>query len=254
MAAAEGGAEMGAAAGLCLGALEGAEAGAMGGPFGMLAGAAIGAAGSAGLASVAFRNRESTEQQDHFLDVRSVNGGNASVRPLRTNFVTELDQRGRNPEVLRPRRHDDAPAYYRIDEDDAPTDHEAGRQQEPLRPTAARTPMQPRLTAQGVIDSIAASLPLPPEVLRLQRKAARNRLAPGQSAGPPGSIQDVMQATAAPTGGAQLHPPSPLELMPVHLRYQYHNAIGGTKPVRSPLLGDSCSTILGILILLMSMG
>ena len=61
----------GAAAGW--GALEGAEAGVMGGPFGMLAGAAIGAAGSAGLASLAFRNRESTEQQDHFLDAQTLN-------------------------------------------------------------------------------------------------------------------------------------------------------------------------------------
>ena len=176
----------------------------MGGPVGMLVGAAIGASGSAALASLAFRNRESTEQTDHFLDAQTLNNGNASVRPIRPHSVTNIDQREQNPEALRQRQ--DIPTYYRMDGDDndapAPAITEPGRQQEPLRPTAARTPMVPRLTPQGVIDSIAASQPLPPEVLRLQRKAARNRLAPGQSAGPPGSIQDVMQATAAPTGGS----------------------------------------------------
>ena len=96
VAAAEG-AEMGAAAGLGLGALEGANAGVMGGPVGMLAGAAIGAAGSAAPASLAFRNRESTEQQDHFLDAQTLNDGNASVRPLRPRFVTLIDQKERNP-------------------------------------------------------------------------------------------------------------------------------------------------------------
>ena len=61
------GAELGAgAAGAGLGALEGAEIGVWGGPVGMPAGAAIGAVGSAALAALAFRNRESTEQQDHF--------------------------------------------------------------------------------------------------------------------------------------------------------------------------------------------
>ena len=169
----------------------------------MLAGAAIGAAGSAALATLAFRNRESTEQQDHFLDAQTLNGGNASVRPIRPRFVTVIDQRERNPEALRPRRQDDAAGYYRMDEDaDVPVDYEPGRAQEPLRPTASRTPMQPRLTAQGVIDSIAASQPLPPEEIRLQQRRARNRLAPGESQGPPGSYQDVMRATAAPTGGS----------------------------------------------------
>ena len=168
----------------------------------MLAGAAIGAAGSAALASLAFRNRESTEQQDHFLDAQTLNGQNASVRPIRPRFVTALDQRERNPGALR-RRHENAPAYYRMDEDDdVPADYEPGRTQEPLRPTAAPTPMQPRLTAQGVIDDIAASQPLPPEQIGLQRRAARNRLPPGESQGPPGSYQDVMRATAAPTGGS----------------------------------------------------
>ena len=125
------------------------------------------------------------------------------MRPLRPHFVRVIDQREQNPDALRQRR--DAPAWYRMDEDDdalGPAFTEPGRQQEPLRPTPARTPTQPRLTPQGIIDDMAASQPLPPEVLRLQRKAARNRLAPGQSAGPPGSIQDVMQATAAPTGGS----------------------------------------------------
>ncbi len=109
------GAELGAGAAAGLGALEGAEAGVMGGPFGMLAGAAIGAAGSAAMASLAFRNPESTEQQDHFLDAQTLNGGNASVRPIRPRFVTVIDQRERNLEALRPRRQDDAPAYYRMD-------------------------------------------------------------------------------------------------------------------------------------------
>ena len=125
------------------------------------------------------------------------------MRPIRPHFVTNIDRREQNPEALRQRQ--DIPTYYRMDGDDddapAPAITEPGRQQEPLRPTAARTPMVPRLTPQGVIDGMAASQPLPPEVIRLQRKAARNRLAPGQTAGPPGSIQDIMQATAAPTGG-----------------------------------------------------
>ena len=84
-----------------LGAEMGAEAGAMGGRFGMLAGAAIGAATSAGLASLAFRNRESTEQQDHFLDAQTLNKFQRETnptalrnkhRPTRTNsrgFETE---------------------------------------------------------------------------------------------------------------------------------------------------------------------
>ena len=193
-------AELGAAG---LGALEGAEAGVMGGPFGKLAGATIGAAGSAGLASFDFRYRESTEQRDHFLDAQTLNGQNASVRPLRPRFDIVLDQREQNPGALRPRRQDDAPAYYRMDEDDdvVPTDYEPGRAQEPLRPTAMRTPMEPRLSAQSVIDSTADSQPSAPEQIRLQRRAARNRLPP-DSQGPPGSYQDVMRATAAPTGGS----------------------------------------------------
>ena len=136
------------------------------------------------------------------MDLRSLNGGNASVRPIRPHFV--IDQREQIQEALRQRQ--DIPTYYRMDDDDddapGPAITEPGRQQEPLRPTAARTPMVPRLPPQGVIDGMAASQPLPPEVIRLQRKSARNRLAPSQTAGPPGSIQDVMQATAAPTGGS----------------------------------------------------
>ena len=106
------GAELGAGAAAGLGALEGVEAGVMGGPVGMLAGAAIGAAGSAALASLAFRDREPTEQQAHFMDLRSLNGGNASVRPIRPHCV--FDQR----DALRQRQ--DIPTYYRLDEDDAP--------------------------------------------------------------------------------------------------------------------------------------
>ena len=57
-------AEAEAEAGMGLAALEGAEAGAFGGPAGMLAGAALGAAAGGGIASLAFRDRESTERQD----------------------------------------------------------------------------------------------------------------------------------------------------------------------------------------------
>ena len=207
MGAAEG-AEIGRAAAARLGALEGAEAGVMGGPVGMLAGAAIGAAGSAALASLAFRNRESTEQQDHFLDAQTLNSQNASVRAIRPRFVTLIDQRERNPDALRPRLHENAPTYYRMDadDDDVAVDYEPGRAQEPLRPTAARTPMQPRLTAQSVIDDIAASQPLPPEILRSGRSGSSSGLGIRQGAGPsggpaPGSYQDVMRATSAPVAG-----------------------------------------------------
>jgi hypothetical protein len=188
-----------------MGALEGAELGAFGGPAGMLAGAALGGAASAGITALAFRDRDSSERQDHFLDARSLNNGNESVRPLRPRFSSALDQRERNPQALRPRlwRHDEAsPAYYRLDaqDGDMPTDYAPGRAQEPLRPTAAQAPMQPRLTAQGVIDRIATSQPAGPEELRQQRRAARNRLPPGQTDTPSaGSYQDVMRATAAPT-------------------------------------------------------
>ena len=82
-----------AAAGAGLGAMEGAELGVFGGPVGMLAGAAIGAAASSGLASLAFRDRESTERQDHFLDAHSLNNFNESVRPLRPRlWGVALDQ------------------------------------------------------------------------------------------------------------------------------------------------------------------
>ena len=202
------GAEIGAGAAGAAGALEGAEAGIMGGPVGMLAGAAIGAAGSAALESLAFRNRESTEQQDHFLDAQTLNGQNASVRAIRPRFVTLIDQRERNPDALRPRLHESAPTYDRMDadDDDVAVDYEPGRAQEPLRPTAARTPMQPRLTAQSVIDDIAASQPLPPEILRSGRSGASSGLGIRQRAGPSGgpaqgSYQDVLRPTSAPVAG-----------------------------------------------------
>ena len=176
----------------------------------MLAGAAIGAAGSAALASLAFRNRESTEQQDHFLDAQTLNDGNASFRPIRPRFVTFIDQQEQNPEALRQRQ--DIPTYYRMDEDDdddapGPVDYEPGRQQEPLRPTAARTPMFPRLTAQSVIDDIAASQPPPPEILRSSGRSGSSsglgiRGRAGSSGGSaPGSYQDVMRPTSAPVAG-----------------------------------------------------
>ena len=192
------GAEVGAGLAAWEGAEAGAEAGAFGGPFGMLTGAAFGAAAGGGLASLAFRDREQTERQDHFLDARSLNNQNASVRPLRPRFSAALDERDRNPQPLRPRlwRHEEtSPAYYDLtaNDSDAP-----GRTQEPLRPTAAPTAMEPRLTAQGMIDGIAASQPAGPEQLRLQRRAARNKLPPSQGDAP-GSSQDILRPTAAPT-------------------------------------------------------
>ena len=177
--------------------------------MGMLAGAAIGAAGSAALASLAFRSRESTEQTDHYLDAQALNNGNASVRPIRPHFVTNIDQQEQNPDALRQRQ--DIPTYYRMDEDDddapGPVDYEPGRQQEPLRPTAARTPMFPRLTAQSVIDDIAAAQPPPPEILRSSGRSGSSsglgiRGRAGSSGGPPpGSYQDVMRPTSAPVAG-----------------------------------------------------
>ena len=197
-------AEAGAGVAAMEGAVEGAEMGAFGGPMGLLAGAALGAATGSGIASLAFRDRGSTERQDHFLDARSLNNQNASVRPLRARFSTALDERDRNPQPLRPRlwRHDEtSPAYYNLaaNDGDLPIDYAPGRAQEPLRPTAAPTPMQPRLTAQGVVDGISASQPVPPEQHRLQRRAARNRLPPDQSEGAVGSYQEIMRTTAAPT-------------------------------------------------------
>ena len=198
-------------------ALEGAEIGAFGGPAGMLAGAALGAAAGSGMASLAFRDRESTERQDHFLDARSLNNQNASVRPLRPRFSTALDQRDRNPQTLRPRlwRHEEtSPTYYNLaaNDGDIPIEYLLGRAQEPLRPTAAPTPMQPSLTAQGVIDGIAASQPTPPEQLSLQRRAARNRLPPSQDGGAPGSYQDILRPTAAPTSVGSSGPQMPYGL------------------------------------------
>jgi hypothetical protein len=190
-------------------AMEGAELGSFGGPAGMLAGAALGAAAGGGIASLAFRDRESTERQDHFLDARSLNNQNASVRPLRPRFSTMLDERDRNPQPLRPRlwRHEETtPAYYNLAANDSDVDYAPpGRAQEPLRPTAAPAPMQPRMTAQGVIDGIAASQPTAPEQLRLQRRAARNRLPPDQGDSAPGSSQNILRPTAAPTAAFGLN-------------------------------------------------
>ena len=96
-----------------------------------------------------------------------------------------------------------------MDADDDVAVDEPGRAQEPLRPTAAPTPMQPRLTAQRVIDDIAASQPLPPEILRSSGRSGsssglgiRGERA-GSSGGPapPGSYQDVMRPTSAPVAG-----------------------------------------------------
>ena len=142
-----GGEALGLAGGLGL-AAEGAEAGMFGGPAGALVGASLGAA--AGVA-LAFRGRDASEREDHFLDARSVNGANESARPLRSRFDVALDQRRRNPEPLRPRleRHvpgsERTPVYCRMD---TPTpsppwsenDEAPGQQQDVLRPTAAARP------------------------------------------------------------------------------------------------------------------
>ncbi len=192
-----------AEAGAGFAALEGAEMGAFGGPAGMLAGAAVGAAAGSGLASLAFRNRESSERQDHFMDAQSLNNQNASVRPLRPRFSAALDQRDRNPQSLRPRLETSTTYYDMAAADgDIPIDYAPGRAQEPMRPTAAPTPMEPRLTPQGLIDGIAASQPAPPEQLRLQRRAARNRLPPSQGETAAGSYQNVLHPTAAPASSS----------------------------------------------------
>ena len=74
---------------------KGSEAGVMAGPTGMLAGAAIGAAGSAALAFLAFRNREATETQDHFLDAERSKCERQSYRPAIRNI--------NKPETTKPR-------------------------------------------------------------------------------------------------------------------------------------------------------
>ena len=198
------GAELSAGAAAGLGAMEGAEVGVWGRPVGMLAGAVIGAAGSAALASLAFRDRESTEQQDHYLDVRSLNGGNESVRPIRPRFFAQaLDDRVRNPQnELRPRIQ-----YYSMDAEDSKIEVELGRAQEPLRPTAVRTPMQPRLTAQGVIDSIAASQPSAPEQIQLQETDFR----PMNLKVLRGATRTLCVLLLRQRGDARHHPPCLLE-------------------------------------------
>ena len=103
----------------------------MGRPFGMLAGAAIGAAGSAAMASMALRNRESTEHQDHFLDAQSLDNQNASVRAIRPRFFVQASDDSVPYPPLRPRTQ-----YYNMDAEDTETEVEPGRMQEPLRPTA----------------------------------------------------------------------------------------------------------------------
>ena len=98
--------------------------------------------------------------------------------------------------------------FYRMDTPSPPpwrTDDEApGRQQDVLRPTSAARPREQRRSAQQVVDGIAASQPRAPEQVRAPRVAGdRNRVPPGSSAGPPpGSSQDVMRPTSAPTSSS----------------------------------------------------
>ena len=172
-----------------------------GGPVGALMGAGLGAA--AGVA-LAFRGREAPENEAHLLDVRSLNGGNESARPLQTRFVP--DQRPYAP--IRPRleRHvpgsEEMPAFYRMDTPSPPPwrrdDEAPGRQQDVLRPTAAARPREQRRSAQQVVDGIAAAQPRAPEQLRMPRVAGdRNRSPPVPPGQPPGSSQDVMRPTSA---------------------------------------------------------
>ena len=196
----------GEALGIGLGmAAEGAEVGLLGGPAGAIAGASMGAVAGALLA---FRARDAPEREDHFLDARSVNGGNESARPLRSRFDLALDQRQRNPQPLRPRleRHvpgsEQTPTYYRMD---TPTpsppwsenDEAPGRQQDVLRPTSAPRPQQQRRSVQDIVDGIAAAQPRGPESIRPVRRTPgdRNRMPPSQ---PAGSSQDIMRPTTAP--------------------------------------------------------
>ena len=194
----------------------GAELGDVGGPLGMAAGAALGA-NAVGLANMAFRNREAVERQDHFLDARSLNNPNASVRPIRPRF-------DRNTEPLRPQMEsyggEEVPSYHRMDTPSPPPwrpdDEAPGRRQDVMRPTAAARPQMPRMTAQRAVDESAAQQPAP-EVLRLQRRAARNRLPPSASSsqgGPAGSYQDVLRATAAPTQGSSSSAATPFAATP----------------------------------------
>ena len=162
------------------GAEMGAELGAMGGPLGMVAGAGLGA-NAVGLANMALRSREAEERQDHFLDARSLNNQNASVRPIRPRF-------DRNTELLRPRMEsyggEEVPSYHPMDTPSPPPwrpdDEAPGRRQDVMRPTAAARPQMPRMTAQRAVDESAAQQPAP-EVLRLQRRVARNRLPPSNA-------------------------------------------------------------------------
>ena len=193
----------GEALGMGLGMAEGAELGLLGGPAGAIAGASLGAVAGAALA---FRARDAPEREDHFLDARSVNGGNESARPLRSRFDLALDQRQRNPRPLRPRLEwpdpeRQTPRYYRMDTPSPPpwrADDEApGRQQDVMRPTAAARPQEQRLSAQEIVDGIAAAQPRGPEALRPARRTPgdRNRMPPSQ---PAGSSQDIMRPTTAP--------------------------------------------------------
>ena len=191
-------------------AAEGAEVGMFGGPVGAMLGAGLGAA--TGVAP-AFRGRDAPENEAHLLDVRSLNGGNESARPLRSRFEQVLDQRQRNPQPLRPRfeRHvpgsEETLASYRMDTPSPPPwrrdDEAPGRQQDMLRPTAAARPGEQRRSAQQVVDGIAAAQPRAPEQLRMPRVAGdRNRSPPVPPGQPPGSSQDVMRPTSARTASS----------------------------------------------------
>jgi hypothetical protein len=177
------------AGGLAVGAMEGAELGALGGPLGVLAGAALG--GVAGeTASLMFRNRQAPQQQSTFLDARSLNNQNQSVRPLQPR-LNRFQEGGASSSG-------DSPQFYNIGSREPSRDV--------MRPSAAPTPKVRERSAQSVIDETAEPMMVKDRVRLYQRnmappsQAIRGEPNPGMLAdrAPKDSYRDIMQATAAP--------------------------------------------------------
>jgi hypothetical protein len=190
MAAEEAGIAAAEAGGLAAGAMEGAELGALGGPLGIVAGAALGGV-AAETASFMFRNRQAPQQQSTFLDARSLNNQNQSVRPLQPR-LNRFQEGGATSSG-------DGPQFYNIGSREASRDLI-------LRNSAAPTPKQRERSVQSVIDETAEPMPRGEQV-RMQRNRAPPSQAiqgepnPGMLAdrAPKESYREIMQATAAPT-------------------------------------------------------
>ena len=187
---------MAEAGGMAAGAMEGAELGVFGGPLGMMAGAALGGV-AAETASFAFRNREAPQQQSTFLDARSLNNQNQSVRPLQPRLHRQYDETASGS--------GDAPGF-RVPEVYRMNSREPSA--EIMRPTAAPTPRTRERSAQSVIDELSVPMPRG-ERVRLQRnKAPPSQAIEGEPN--PSMLEDrapkesyIMQATAAPTAAAE---------------------------------------------------